>query len=136
MKLVNPVSSGSENALSGTSGRQRKPERLNVGLDSAMVGSQDEGGSSMDQQAFSPYNVGALAVPMIFVGLIATAILVIPYWFIFKKAGFSPWLALLMLVPLVNILVLYVFAFSAWKVAPVGPYSVTPMRHEPYPPQS
>jgi len=38
-----------------------------------------------------------------------------PYWMIFKKAGFSPWLSLLMYVPLVNIIVLYVVGFSDWK---------------------
>ena len=46
----------------------------------------------------------------------------IPFWFIFKKAGFSPWLAVLMFVPLANIIILYVVAFSEWKVVPVWPY--------------
>ena len=32
----------------------------------------------------------------------------------FTKAGFPPWLALLMLVPLVNLIVLYGVAFSRW----------------------
>lgn len=43
-----------------------------------------------------------------------------PYWMIFKKAGFSPWLSLLVFVPLVNIVTLYVVAFSKWKVVPVS----------------
>lgn len=38
-----------------------------------------------------------------------------PYWMIFKKAGFSPWLSLLMYVPLANMIVLYVVGFSNWK---------------------
>jgi len=90
----------------------------------------------MDQQAFDPNHLAALAIPMIFIGLLASVVLVIPYWFIFKKAGFSPWLAVLMFVPLANIIILYVIAFSEWKVTPVGPYSVTAHPREPYPPQS
>ena len=43
-----------------------------------------------------------------------------PYWMIFKKAGFSPWLSLLMYIPLVNIVVLYVVGFSNWKTVPVS----------------
>jgi len=48
-----------------------------------------------------------------------SVIMVIPYWQIFKKAGFTPWLALLMFVPLANIIILYVVAFSQWRVAPL-----------------
>lgn len=68
----------------------------------------------------NPYLL-AFMVPFIFV---MSVIVVIPYWMIFKKAGFTPWLSLLMFVPLVNIIVLYVLAFSQWKVipAPVAPY--------------
>ena len=42
-------------------------------------------------------------------------VVIIPYWKIFSKAGFSGWLSLLMLVPLANLIVLYVVAFSEWK---------------------
>ena len=45
-----------------------------------------------------------------------------PYWMIFKKAGFSPWLSLLMYIPLVNIIVLYVVGFSDWKAPPASQY--------------
>jgi ATP-dependent Zn protease len=38
-----------------------------------------------------------------------------PFWTIFKKAGFPAVFSLLMLVPLVNIAVLYVVAFTQWK---------------------
>jgi len=43
-------------------------------------------------------------------------LIVIPYWKIFSKAGFSGALSLLMWVPLVNIVVLYYIAFSNWKI--------------------
>jgi hypothetical protein len=38
----------------------------------------------------------------------------IPYWRIFKRAGFPPALSLLMLIPLVNLAVLYYFGFASW----------------------
>jgi hypothetical protein len=61
--------------------------------------------------------------------------MIIPYWFIFKKAGFSPWLPVLMFFALAKIIILYVIAFSPWTVVPVLPYSVTQPPHQPYPPQ-
>lgn len=45
-------------------------------------------------------------------------IIVIPYWRIFSKAGFAGALSLLMVVPLVNLIILYVVAFSEWKMKP------------------
>ena len=46
--------------------------------------------------------------------VIGIAIVIIPFWKIYAKAGFSKWLSLLMIVPLVNLIVLYVVAFSTW----------------------
>ena len=63
--------------------------------------------------------------------LIVLIVALIPYWVIFKKAGFSPWLTVLMLVPLVNIVVLYVVAFSKWKVVVV----LQPVPPSPFLPQ-
>ena len=38
-------------------------------------------------------------------------------WFmIIKRTGMSPWLALLMLVPIANLIVLIVLAFSEWPI--------------------
>ena len=89
----------------------------------------------MNQTGFDPNHFAEFLIPMIFFAFIATIILVVPYWFIFKKAGFSPWLAVLMFVPLANIIILYVFAFSEWKVVPVPPYSVTQHPRESFPPR-
>lgn len=50
--------------------------------------------------------------------LLVIPVLVIPYWKIFSKAGFAGALSLLMLVPLVNLIVLYIVAFSEWKTIP------------------
>ena len=79
--------------------------------------------------------MGMMSVFAIF-GLIMTVIFMIPYWFIWKKAGFSPWLSLLMLFPLVNLIMLYVPAFAEWKVAPVlQGWPVQPPYPPTYPPQ-
>ena len=51
-------------------------------------------------------------------GLLIVALLVVlfvwVYYRIFSKAGFSGWLALLMLVPLVNVGMLLFLAFAEW----------------------
>ncbi len=48
--------------------------------------------------------------------LIFAALIVIPFWFIFTKAGYSGWLSLLMAVPMVNVITLYFLAFSSWPI--------------------
>jgi hypothetical protein len=60
--------------------------------------------------------IGLMMIPL----LIMAVLFLIPYWFIWKKAGFSPWLSLLMFVPLVNLIMLYVLAFTDWKVVPIA----------------
>ena len=62
--------------------------------------------------------------------IVSLAIVLVPFWFICKKAGFSPWLSLLNLVPLGNLILLYVLAFAQWKVVPVPQMAYAP----PYPP--
>jgi hypothetical protein len=59
--------------------------------------------------------------------LILIVIMLIPYWFIWKKAGFAPWLSLLMLIPMLNLIMLYVLAFSDWKVVPVAQLQQPPL---------
>jgi hypothetical protein len=51
-------------------------------------------------------------------------VFVIPYWEIFSKAGFAGALSLLIVVPLVNLIVLYVVAFSKWKTKPDKPQAI------------
>ena len=64
--------------------------------------------------------------------LIVIAIIIVPCWFILKKAGFTPWLSLLCLIPSIGLLVLlYVLAFAEWKVVPAPQQAWQP----PYPPQ-
>ena len=60
-----------------------------------------------------------MMIPIFMVlGIIALAIILIPFWFICKKAGFSPWLSLLYLIPLGNLVLYYLLAFADWKVIP------------------
>jgi hypothetical protein len=46
--------------------------------------------------------------------LVFGIVLIIPFWQLFSKAGYSGWWSLLMIVPLVNVVTLYVLAFSPW----------------------
>jgi hypothetical protein len=62
--------------------------------------------------------------------LVGLTIVIVPFWFICKKAGFSPWLSLLNVIPAGNLILLYVLAFAEWKVAPIAP----PPMNYPYPP--
>jgi hypothetical protein len=70
--------------------------------------------------------------------LVAIAIVMVPFWFILKKAGFSPWLSLVCLIPSLGILVLlYVLAFSEWKVVPAPQQAYAPPpTYPPLPPQA
>ena len=46
--------------------------------------------------------------------LVLGLILIIPFWRLFSNAGYSGWWSLLMVIPLVNLITLYVLAFSNW----------------------
>ena len=57
---------------------------------------------------------------LLFLIVVPSFILVVlpPYWMIFKKAGFSPWLSILTLLQGVKWIVLWVVALSEWKARP------------------
>ncbi len=46
--------------------------------------------------------------------IVAAVFLVIPAWRIVKRVGMNPALSLLLLVPLANVICLWIFAFSEW----------------------
>jgi uncharacterized membrane protein YhaH (DUF805 family) len=50
----------------------------------------------------------------ILLGVVSLALVMIPLWRIVQRAGFSPWWALLALVPVVNLIALWQFAFGKW----------------------
>jgi hypothetical protein len=86
------------------------------------------------QQGPSADDISHMVVAMMailpLIVLIILAIVIVPFWFICKKAGFSPWLSLLNIVPMGNLILIYVLAFAQWKVMPVPQ-----MAYPPYPPQ-
>ena len=83
-----------------------------------------------NQEAIQHMVIAMMAIlPLII--LVFLAIVIVPFWFICKKAGFSPWLSLLNIVPLGNLILLYLLAFSDWKVIP-APQALW----QPQPPQS
>jgi hypothetical protein len=64
------------------------------------------------------YGIGPLQL------LIVAAVIIVPFWQIFSKAGYSGWLSFLVLLPFINLIALYVLAFSDWpalrkKAAPL-----------------
>ncbi|MGO4210232.1 hypothetical protein AB4Y89_16215 [Terriglobus sp. 2YAB30_2] len=81
-----------------------------------------------------PSAIIALMAPVILMcWIIGAAIIVVPFWQIFKKAGMAPALSFLMVVPLANLVMLYVLAFSQWKT-PVVPVYATAGYPPPPPP--
>lgn len=52
--------------------------------------------------------------------LVIAILVVIPVYRICKRAGYSGWLGLLILVPMVNLMLLYFIAFSDWPASKKG----------------
>jgi hypothetical protein len=83
-----------------------------------------------------------MIIPMLMIGyIVVVALVMVPCWFILKKAGFSPWLSLLCIVPSLGTLVLlYILAFADWKVMPSPQAAAFPPPYPPpptsYPPQA
>lgn len=53
---------------------------------------------------------------IIFLGLVLFVFAIYVWFRIFEKAGYSGWLALLMMVPIANLILLLYFAFAEWPV--------------------
>jgi hypothetical protein len=70
------------------------------------------------------------------IGAVFILLILIPTWFICKKAGFSPWLSLLVFVPMGGLVLLYVLAFAEWKVVPAAQTAYVQPVPPPYPPQA
>ncbi len=93
--------------------------------------------SGPDPEQIQKMAIALMAIfPILFA--VGMAIVIIPFWFICKKAGFSPWLSLLNIVPLGGIILWYVLAFSEWKVTPRPPrlWSGPQPPYPPMPPQA
>ena len=72
-----------------------------------------------------PNTARMIATMMPIFWAIMAVVIVVPFWRIFKKAGMSPALSLLMVLPLINLIMLYVLAFSHWKTGPEAAYAST-----------
>ncbi len=83
----------------------------------------------------------AFFIWLVFV-LVMVAVGVLPYFFIFRKAGWHWAMGFLMLLPLVNLVMLYVLAFARWPIedrfpsagSGTAPSSVGPAPQPPGPP--
>jgi hypothetical protein len=88
----------------------------------------------LQQTTIDPEQAQKIAIAMIAMMpvfyFIFMAIIILPCWFICKKAGFSPWLSLLNLIPCGSLILLYILAFAEWKVTPAVPSQLS----YPYPP--
>jgi hypothetical protein len=63
----------------------------------------------------APIDLGSLLLTSFtFFTVIVLLVCVIPFWKIFRKAGFPPALCLLMPIPGVNLILLYILAFADW----------------------
>ncbi|MFH1313071.1 MAG: hypothetical protein ABIJ00_07550 [Candidatus Eisenbacteria bacterium] len=51
---------------------------------------------------------------MPFLYVLFLGLFIIPFWKIFSKAGFSPLLAILMIIPIVNLIMVFYLAFAEW----------------------
>jgi hypothetical protein len=87
--------------------------------------------SGPDPQQMQRMAVAILTILPILI-LVGLIIVIVPCWFICKKAGFSPWLSLLNIVPFGQLVLLYVLAFAEWKVVPAPQMAWPPQ--PPYPP--
>jgi bacteriorhodopsin len=61
-------------------------------------------------------NPGSLSIWHVVILLVMVAVFIIPYVKIIKKAGYSGWWVLTMFIPLLNFIMLWVFAFARWPV--------------------
>jgi hypothetical protein len=81
----------------------------------------------MDVNNIDPHLAYLLPFAFLF-GLVMAALVIYPLWRICGKAGFSPWLCLLIFIPFGALILLYVLAFARWRVVPA------PMLGAGYPP--
>jgi hypothetical protein len=90
--------------------------------------------SQPDPAAVQKMALAFLAIIPIII-IVSLAVVMVPFWFILKKAGYSPWLCLLFIVPLGNLVLYYLLAFGEWKVVPVAQLGYPPQPPYPPPPQ-
>lgn len=78
------------------------------GVEGGQLSINERNTSAMMYDRFDMYAFGP--IHMLVLGLV----LIVPFWQLFSKAGYSGWWSLLMIVPILNLITLYVLAFSSW----------------------
>ena len=59
--------------------------------------------------------IGVQELVMIFIIAVVVALVgVLPFWFICKKAGLSPWLSFIMIIPFGALVLPFILAFIDW----------------------
>ena len=79
----------------------------------------------------NPHLVAEVMTFYLFFFVIILVAIIVPTWFICKKAGFSPWLSFIVIIPFGGLVLLYVLAFAEWKVIPAPQANYL---QPPYPP--
>jgi uncharacterized membrane protein len=87
-------------------GRDETPAMLLLAQSSTTTTSPDQALAAL----------AAMSGIFLIIGLISIALTVLIYYFIFKRTGMNPWLSLLMLVPIANLVMLLILAFSEWPI--------------------
>lgn len=57
-----------------------------------------------------------IGIPELLVIAIIGVLVVLPFWKIFTKAGFSGWLSIFIPIPLIGIFALFYLAFAEWPI--------------------
>ncbi|MDZ4096129.1 MAG: hypothetical protein U1D35_14610 [Paracoccaceae bacterium] len=55
-----------------------------------------------------------MGLPGLLMIVIYAALVVVPFFKLWQRTGHNGWISLLMLIPLVNIVLIYVLAFKSW----------------------
>jgi heme/copper-type cytochrome/quinol oxidase subunit 4 len=63
--------------------------------------------------SYAPLGSAELLVILFLIGIVVL-VAIVPFWLICKKAGLSPWLSLIMVLPLGAILLPFLLAFMDW----------------------
>ena len=72
--------------------------------------------SSSDPSGAVTAAIAAMGGVIIVIGMAFAAFTLLVYFLIVKRTGYSPWLSLLMLVPVANLIVLIILAFTEWPI--------------------
>ena len=62
------------------------------------------------------HSMGAFAIWHLVILAVVLAVVLYPWSKIFRKAGYTGWLCLLIIIPLVNLLTLWWFALAQWPI--------------------